>query len=47
MIVPEHILYPDILVPQHELLWPDTIMSLVNNNIIIVSTGLIMCQLDW
>ena len=32
---------------QHELLWPDTIMSLVNNNIIIVSTRLIMCQLDW
>ena len=36
-----------ILVPQHKLLRPDTIMSLVNNNIIIVSTRLIMCQLDW
>ena len=32
---------------QHELLWSDTIMSLVNNNIIIVFTRLIMCQLDW
>ena len=32
---------------QHELLWPDTIMSLVNNNIIIVSTRLIMCKFDW
>ena len=40
-------LCPDILVPQHKLLWPDVIMSLVNNNIIILSTRLIMCQLDW
>ena len=31
--------FPDTLVPQHEL-WPDTIMSLNNNNIIIVSTRL-------
>ena len=51
-IVPRHDcvqtwLCPDTLAPQHELLWPDTIMSLVNNNIIIVSTRLIMCQLDW
>ena len=50
--VPTHVcvqtrLCPDTSVPQHELLWPDTIMSLVNNNIIIVSTRLIMCQLDW
>ena len=46
MIVPGS-LYPGTLVPQHKLLWPDTIMSLVNNNIIIVFTRLIMCQLDW
>ena len=32
-------LCPDTLVPQHEL-WPDTIMFLNNNNIIIVSTRL-------
>ena len=36
--VPRHVC---ALVPQHELLWPNTIMSLVNNNIIIVSTRLI------
>ena len=40
-------LRPGTLVPQHELLLLDTIMSLVNNNIIIVFTRLIMCQLDW
>ena len=41
-------LCPGTLVPQHELLlWSDSIMSLVNNNIIIVFTRLIMCQLDW
>ena len=32
---------------KHELLWSDIIMSLVNNNIIIVFTRLIMFQLDW
>ena len=36
-------LCPDTFVPQHEILWPNT---LVNNNIIIVSTILLMCQLD-
>ena len=57
-IVPRHIqfvpkhdcahtrLCPGTLVPQHELLWSDTIMSLVNNNIINVFTRLIMCQFD-
>ena len=40
-------LWPGTLVPQHELLWSNTIMFLVNNNIIIVFTRLIMCQLDW
>ena len=40
-------LCPGTLVPQHELLWSDTVMSLVNNNIIIVFIRLIMCQLDW
>ena len=49
MIVARHVcaqtrLCPDtsriIVVPQHELLWPGTNMSLVNNNIIIVSTRL-------
>ena len=44
MFVPKHVcahirLYPDKLVPIHEL-WPHMIMSLVNNNIIIVSTRL-------
>ena len=39
-------LCPDTFMPQHES-WPDTIMSLVNNNIIIVSAILIMCQLVW
>ena len=49
--VPRHVcahtcLCPSTLVPQHEL-WPDTNMSLDDNNIIIVSTRLWLCQLDW
>ena len=38
-------MYPYTLVPKHELLWPDMFMSLVNNNVVIVSTRLICVKL--
>ena len=49
MIVPNHVCAKtDTLVPRHELLWIDTVMSLVNNNIIIiVSTRLCVNLIDW
>ena len=44
-------LCPEMIAPRYVsaqiCLWPDMIMSLANNTIIIVSTRLIMCQLDW